>query len=117
MKALSSMLCDGIDGSVSSRRVVTLLAFLLCAIAFIANLFFKMKIDQFIFDSMSYIAMAGLGATVAEKFSSAEKYSVQERYRAQERHYDDYQPRYPSQDTGYYTRRGAPLPRQQDPLI
>ena len=70
MPSLASLLQDGIDGSLSSKRVVTFSAFLLCATAFIANLFFNMKIDQFIFDSMSYIAMAGLGATVAEKFSN-----------------------------------------------
>lgn len=101
---ISTMLCDGIDGSLSSRRVVTFLAFSLCATAFIANLFFGMKIEQFIFDSMSYIAMAGLGATVAEKFSSAERVRVADRDR-----YDYQQPVYP--------RRGTPLPRQEDPLI
>lgn len=64
------MLADGTDGSVSSKRVVTSSAFLMCAIAFLSNLFLNMKIEQFLFESMSYIAMAGLGATVAEKFSS-----------------------------------------------
>ena len=104
---VSTMLCDGIDGSLSSRRVITFMAFLLCAMAFIANLFFGMKIEQFIFDSMSYIAMAGLGATVAEKFSSAERIRVADRDRYQ-------QPMYNQQ---VYPRRGTPLPRQEDPLI
>lgn len=116
MNELSTMLRDGIDGTLSSRRVITFLAFLLCAIAFIANLFFGMKIEQFIFDSMSYIAMAGLGATVAEKFSSAEKYSVQQRYTPQVSYRQEYQPTYSSQNVTY-TRRGTPLPRQEDPLI
>lgn len=80
---LSSLLKDGIDGSLSSKRVVTLIAFLLCSIAFIANLFFGMTMERFIFDSMSYIAMAGLGATVAEKFTSAEKVKVEQRYEMQ----------------------------------
>lgn len=65
------MLQDGVDHSVSSKRVVTFAAFLLCGTAFIANMFFGYKIDQFIYDSMAYIAMAGLGATVAEKFAGA----------------------------------------------
>jgi len=108
----NSLLEDGIDGSLSSRRVVTFVAFLLCVIAFIANLFFGMKIDQFIFDSMSYIAMVGLGATVAEKFSSSETIRTRERYREeQHRYYEDYpqntRPRH----------RGTPIPRQHDPLI
>ena len=69
MNWLVSMLQDGHDGSVSSKRVVTFLAFLLCAVAFLANLFYRLTIDQFLFDSMSYIAMTGLGVTVAEKFA------------------------------------------------
>ena len=85
------------------------MAFILCAMAFIANLFFGMKIEQFIFDSMSYIAMAGLGATVAEKFSSAERIHVSDR--------DKYYYQRPTYDQPVYPRRGTPLPRQEDPLI
>jgi hypothetical protein len=33
-------------------------------------MFFGKHIDQFIYETMAYIAMAGLGVTVAEKFSS-----------------------------------------------
>ena len=65
-----TLLQDGIDGSLSSRRVVTFSAFVFCSIAFFANLFFDRKIDPVIFEGMMYIAIAGLGATVAEKFSS-----------------------------------------------
>ena len=67
------MLQDGHDKSISSRRVVTLLAFILCGIAFIANLFWGYKIDSFLYESMSYITMTGLGVTVAEKFVSRNK--------------------------------------------
>ena len=66
---LASMLADGVDGSVSSKRVVTFIAFLLCAIGFLSNLFFGFKIDQFIFDAMMYIVVAGLGFTGLEKFA------------------------------------------------
>lgn len=101
----STMLQDGVDGSLSSRRVITFAAFLLCAAAFIANMFFGYKIDQFIFESMAYIAMAGLGFTVAEKFSSRSQSSNTP---------VSYNPNY--QPT--YTRvRGTPLPREEEPLI
>jgi len=70
MNWMQSMLSDGTNDSVSSKRVVTFSAFLLCAIAFLANLFAGMTIERFIFESMSYIAIAGLGSTVIEKFSS-----------------------------------------------
>ena len=105
MSWVSSMLSDGENGSVSSKRVITVAAFLLCAVAFIANMFFGYKIDEFIFESMSYIAMAGLGVTVAEKFSTRKPMP----------------PQYPTTPVSYgtpYTRvPGTPLPRQEDPLI
>jgi hypothetical protein len=64
-----SMLTDGADDGISSKRVVTLLAFILCAIAFVANLFWNYTIDASIFDGMMYIAIAGLGFTASEKFT------------------------------------------------
>lgn len=67
---LETMLQDGDNETISSKRVVTFLAFVLCGIAFISNLFWGYKIDQFIYETMAYIAMVGLGATVAEKFAS-----------------------------------------------
>lgn len=66
------MLSDGTDENLSSKRVVTFLAFLLCGIAFIANLFWGFKIDTFMFEGMMYIAIAGLGVTASEKFARKE---------------------------------------------
>lgn len=70
---LTSLLSDGENNSVSSRRVITFLAFILCAIGFLANLFWDFKIDQPIYDSMMYIVLAGLGVIVAEKFTKKSK--------------------------------------------
>jgi hypothetical protein len=64
-----SMLTDGTDEGISSKRMVTLLAFILCTIAFIANLFWNLTIDEKIFEGMMYIAIAGLGFTASEKFT------------------------------------------------
>lgn len=69
MNWLTSMLQDGDNGSVSSKRVVTFLAFLLCAGGFVADIL-GYKITPAIFDSMMYIVIAGLGFTASEKFSS-----------------------------------------------
>jgi hypothetical protein len=66
MKQLKCMLSQ--DTSVSSKRVVTFLAFLLCAGAFIAMILGH-QIDQKLFDSMMYIVIAGLGFTASEKFA------------------------------------------------
>lgn len=63
------MLTDGTDDLISSKRLVTFAAFILCSIAFIANLFFGYVIDEKLFDGMMYIAIAGLGFTASEKFS------------------------------------------------
>ena len=69
MHFLKSMLSDGINDSVSSKRVVTFLAFLLCATAFVSDLFFGLKIDSGTYESMMYIVIAGLGFTASEKFA------------------------------------------------
>jgi hypothetical protein len=63
------MLTDGTDEGISSKRMITLLAFILCTIAFVANLFWGLTIDEKIFEGMMYIAIAGLGFTASEKFS------------------------------------------------
>lgn len=69
MNWLTSMLQDGANSSVSSKRVVTFLAFLLCAGGFVADIL-GYKITPAIFDSMMYIVIAGLGFTASEKFAS-----------------------------------------------
>jgi hypothetical protein len=65
------MLSDGINATVSSKRVVTLLAFLMCAVGFIAMVC-GYPLDSKIFDSMMYIVIAGLGFTASEKFTKKE---------------------------------------------
>ena len=66
MGRLKSMLSE--DPAVSSKRVITFLAFLLCAGAFIAMVYGH-PIDAKLFDSMMYIVIAGLGFTASEKFA------------------------------------------------
>lgn len=70
---LFSLLKDGINGSWSSKRVITFLAFLLCAFAFLADVIWDKTITQGLFDGMMYIVIAGLGFTASEKFSSINK--------------------------------------------
>jgi hypothetical protein len=69
IKWYHSMLTDGTDEGISSKRVVTLFAFILCSIAFIANLFWGLDVKDSIFEGMMYIAIAGLGFTASEKFT------------------------------------------------
>ena len=67
MKFISSLLSDG--GKISSKRLVTLLAFVMMSVGFLANLFWDFTIDRFIYESMQWIVMIGLGTTASEKFS------------------------------------------------
>ena len=73
MKKFINSTLNGGNGEVSSKRVVTLLAFLLAAVGFIANLFWGFVIEEFIYRSMMYIVIAGLGIVGAEKFAPKKK--------------------------------------------
>lgn len=68
MNWLREMLSDNTD-VISSKRVITLLAFLLCGMAFITDLFWGLTVDSRLYDAMMYIVVAGLGFTASEKFS------------------------------------------------
>ena len=70
---ISSMLSDGTNGTVSSKRVVTTLAFILCSVAFVAELFWGFKVSDHTLDAMMYIVVAGLGFTASEKFAKESK--------------------------------------------
>ncbi len=73
MKWYHSMLTDGTDDGISSKRVVTLLAFVLCAAGFIGDLIWNLDVKDTIYESMMYIAIAGLGFTASEKFAKKEQ--------------------------------------------
>lgn len=67
---LNSLLSDGVNGTVSSKRVLTFCAFALCATSFLVELFFGKSVSDHTFESMMYIVIAGLGFTASEKFTS-----------------------------------------------
>jgi hypothetical protein len=72
MNWLNSMLSDGCNGTVSSKRVITLLAFIVCVYGFIADVH-GYKVTASLFDSMIYLVIAGLGFTASEKFAKKEE--------------------------------------------
>ena len=69
MNFIASMLSDSTNGTVSSKRTVTILAFLMCSGGFVASIC-GYNVDSKLFESMMYIVIAGLGFTASEKFSS-----------------------------------------------
>jgi len=68
-----SIFTDGTDDGISSKRVVTILAFLMCSAGFIGGLFWNLDVKDAIFESMMYIVIAGLGFTPSKKFSKSKK--------------------------------------------
>ena len=69
MEFFKSMLADGVNGTISSKRVVTFIAFLLCALEFVCELFYGLDVKPQTLDAMMYIVLAGLGFTASEKFA------------------------------------------------
>ena len=72
MNFISSMLSDGVDGTISSKRTVTILAFLMCSGGFVASIC-GYTVDSKLFESMMYIVIAGLGFTASEKFTNKDQ--------------------------------------------
>jgi hypothetical protein len=68
MSFLVRMLSGESESNPSSKRVITFLAFLLCATGFIAEMFFEKKVNPTTFEYMMYIVIGGLGFTASEKF-------------------------------------------------
>lgn len=66
---LIKMLSGEGESHPSSKRVITLLAFLLIATGFITELFFGKNVSPATFEAVMYIVLGGLGFTASEKFS------------------------------------------------
>jgi len=81
MPFLKSLLQDGEDGTWSSKRVITFLAFVFFSFAFFANLLYGKKVDDILIEGMMYIILGGLGVTVTEKFANKSNTSPQPQYR------------------------------------
>lgn len=65
---ISKMLSGESESNPSSKRVITFLAFLMCATGFIAEMFFEKKVNPTTYEYMMYIVIGGLGFTASEKF-------------------------------------------------
>jgi len=58
------------DGALSSKRLITFLAFVLMGISFLCNLFFGWTVLEFMYDAMMTITLTGLGVITAENWIS-----------------------------------------------
>lgn len=66
-KFLLNMLSDGSE--ISIKRVITLAAFILLALAFLLDLSFDIKVSDTLTNIMENLVMFGFGGTVVEKFA------------------------------------------------
>lgn len=57
-----------VDRAYSSKRFIVMIATCCLISSFYANLLFNLTVEEFMFDSMMYIVIAGLGFIGAEKF-------------------------------------------------
>lgn len=68
MNFVSKMLTAEGEEYLSSKRVITFLAFILLALGFVAEMFFEKKVNPQTYEIMMYIVLGGLGFTASEKF-------------------------------------------------
>ena len=69
MKTFFAYLLSDVDNQISSKRFITVGAFILVALAFLLDLVFSITIGQPILDVVQSIVWVGLGVTTLEKFS------------------------------------------------
>jgi|694.fasta_scaffold146877_5 uncharacterized membrane protein len=71
---LKGMLADGHDANcLSSKRVITFMATLLVMVAFVVNMIWGLKVEEYMYNAMMVIVLGGLSTTVAEKFAPRNK--------------------------------------------
>jgi positive regulator of sigma E activity len=64
------IILSGDNGRLSSKRVVALICVVALLVSFFVAQFTGMIAPQYMFETISYIAMSGLGFTVIERFSN-----------------------------------------------
>ena len=57
------------EGQFSSKRFVTVGAFILLAVAFLADVFIEIDLPEYVWDDMMYVVAAGIGFTATERFT------------------------------------------------
>lgn len=73
MNWIKSAMLDSDNVHISSKRIITALAFAICAVSYLFDQFTIHSADKQLFDSMIYLVIAGLGFTASEKFARKEK--------------------------------------------
>jgi len=69
--SITKEIMSDVNGTLSSKRLVTFIALALIVAGYIANLVYGKVVDPNMFNSVMYIVIAGLGFTGAEQFAPA----------------------------------------------
>jgi len=69
MKDFFRNILTGVDGDLSSKRLITLLSFVLVSVAFISNIFLDIPMKDYVWNGMLIFTGSGLGFTTLEHFS------------------------------------------------
>lgn len=56
----------GVTGEFSSKRTVTFFAVIMMLVAFVAQIFLGIEVPQWLFESVVYVVIAGVGFVAAE---------------------------------------------------
>ena len=67
LQNIKEMLSDG--NTLSSKRVIAFLAFLVIAVSYFVDQFTEFKITKDLFDSLMWIVIGGMSITGVEKFA------------------------------------------------
>lgn len=68
MKEFIKKMLTGVDGNPSSKRVITMISFILISIAFVSNIFFDIPLKEYVWTGMVLFTGSGLGFTTLDHF-------------------------------------------------
>ena len=69
MSRIVKEVLSDVDGRLSSKRIFTLLGFIMIMSGFYGDLIWDLSVADVVFESVTFIVIAGLGFTGAEKFA------------------------------------------------
>lgn len=73
MKKLFKEMMSDQDGNLSSKRFITVGAFILLSFAFLVDVFINVELPEYVWDDMMYIVAVGVGFTASERFATKKK--------------------------------------------
>lgn len=68
MKEFFKKVLSDVDGNPSSKRLITMISFVLVAFGYVSNIFFDIPLKDFVFEGVLWLTAAGLGFSTLEHF-------------------------------------------------